>query len=171
MTRFRELTIGAELVAAVMAHSRAELPNEACGLLAGSTATGVARAFHPARNAHASPYRYSLAPEDLVRITFAIETAGDGLLAIVHSHPRSPAEPSQTDLGAARLYPGTPQLIVSLVAERFEESLRAWRIGFERLEELTVRVDQSPGSSSMTSPVARSRSASRRGAPSSPPER
>jgi proteasome lid subunit RPN8/RPN11 len=171
VTGSRELAIGAELLAAVLSHARAELPNEACGLLAGATISGTARAFHPARNAHASPYRYSIEPQDLVRITFDIERAGDGLLAIVHSHPRSPAVPSWTDVRAAQLYPGTPQLIVSLAAERDGEPFRAWRIGPGSMEELTIRIDQPPVSTSMISPVARSRSASKRGAPSSPPDR
>ena len=48
---------------------RAELPNEACGLLSGSAADGLVTTFHPARNMEASPLRYNVHPEDLVRIT------------------------------------------------------------------------------------------------------
>jgi proteasome lid subunit RPN8/RPN11 len=165
-----EIRLGAAVRGQILAHARAALPNEACGLLAGSTATGLARAFHPARNADASPYRYSLDPEDLVRITFAMERAGDELLAIVHSHPRTGAEPSATDRRAAQLYPGTPQLIVSLAAGE-TAALRAWHIGPEVVEELALRVSQPPGSTSVTSPVARSTTTSSRGEPSSPPER
>jgi proteasome lid subunit RPN8/RPN11 len=166
-----ELRLGADVLARILAHARADLPNEACGLLAGTTATGQARAFHPARNADASPYRYALGPDDLVRITFAIERAGDDLLAIVHSHPRTGAEPSATDRRAAQLYPGTPQLIVGLAGPGGGAVLRAWRIGSHALEELPVRLAQLPESTSSTSPVARSTITSRRGDPSSPPER
>lgn len=162
------LRLDAAHAARIVAHARAALPNEACGLLAGSLATGRARDFHPARNADASPYRYRLDPDDLVRITFAIERAGDELLAIVHSHPRSVARPSPSDRRAALLYPGTLQLIVGMAAGG--AVLRAWRIGSERVEEVAVRVDQ-PGSTTLTPPVARSTITSRRGAPSSPPER
>ena len=88
----------------MLAHARAELPNEACGLLSGSLADGAATAFHPARNAEASPLRYSVHPDDLVRIVFAIEDGGDDLVAIFHSHTRSPAIPSATDRRAA-MYP------------------------------------------------------------------
>lgn len=170
MTTAAELRIGADLAARIVDHARAELPNEACGLLAGATASGRARAFHPARNADASPYRYRLEPEDLVRITFAIERAGDELVAIVHSHPRSAAEPSPSDRRAARLYPGTLQLIVSL-ATGGEAGLRAWRIGPDGAQEVVVRVDQVSPSTTLTAPVARSTTTSSRGAPSSPPER
>ena len=143
MTGGNDLRLRPELVTAILAHARAELPNEACGLLAGSTASGRATSFHPARNADASSRRYSLDPDDLVRITFAIERAGHDLLAIVHSHPRTGAEPSATDRRAARLYPGTPQLIVSLAVSRGGSAaapIRAWRIGTDRLEELAVRI-------------------------------
>ena len=57
----------------LMAHARGELPNEACGLLAGSLAAGRANSYHRARNADASPLRYSVHPEDLVRMMYAKE--------------------------------------------------------------------------------------------------
>ena len=69
------LTITRDIAGALMAHARSELPNEACGLLAGDLAAGTATAFHPARNAEASPLRYNVHPDDLVRIVFAIEDA------------------------------------------------------------------------------------------------
>ena len=135
------LRLSAELTEAIVDHARAEMPNEACGLLAGTVATGLAHAFHPARNAHPSPYRYSLDPDDLVRITFAIERAGDELLAIVHSHPRTEPEPSPTDRRAAALYPRTPQVIVGLEDDGdATPRLRAWRIGAGDDEEIAVRI-------------------------------
>ena len=135
------LRLSAEVAQAIVNHARAELPNEACGLLAGSAVSGLARAFHPARNAHASPYRYSLDPDDLVRITFAIERSGDELLAIVHSHPRTDATPSPTDRRAAELYPGTQQVIVGLgEAGPATPRLRAWRIGRGNDREVAVEI-------------------------------
>jgi proteasome lid subunit RPN8/RPN11 len=113
----------------LISHARTELPNEACGLLSGSAADGLATSFHPARNAEASPLRYSVHPEDLVRITFAIEDAGEDLVAIFHSHTRSPAIPSATDRRAA-MYPDAFYLLASLAdaSAPMERALRAWRI-------------------------------------------
>lgn len=123
------LRIAHDLVEAVLAHARAELPNEACGMLAGPAGSGRAQAFHPARNAHASPHRFLLDPEDQVRITYAIERDGHELLAIVHSHPRSAAEPSATDLRDAAAYPGVLHLVASLEGGAGASvALRAWRI-------------------------------------------
>lgn len=166
-----ELWLDADVRARILSHARAQLPNEACGLLGGSLATGTATAFHPARNAHASPYRYALDADDLVRICYAIERAGHELLAIVHSHPRTAAVPSPTDRRTAQLYPGALQLIVGFDGERGAATLRAWRIGPHAAAEVAVRVGQLPEAASMTSPLARSTITSRRGDPSSPPER
>ena len=112
-----------------MRHARAELPNEACGLLSGSLASGRAIRFHPARNVEASPLRYNVHPEDLVRITFAIEDAGEELVAIFHSHTRSAAVPSATDRRTA-MYPDPFYLLASLSDPEAPpaRALRAWRI-------------------------------------------
>lgn len=119
-----------------MHHARAELPNEACGLLSGPLGSGRATRFHPARNAEASPLRYNVHPEDLVRITFAIEDAGEELVAIFHSHTRSAAVPSATDRRTA-MYPDPFYLLASLSEADAPpaRALRAWRLhGGEALE-------------------------------------
>lgn len=112
-----------------MSHARADLPNEAGGLLSGDLRAGTATRYHPARNADASPLRYNLHPEDLVRIVFAIEEAGEDLVAIFHSHPRTAAVPSATDRRTAE-YPGFFYLVATLADPRAPaaRSLRAWRI-------------------------------------------
>jgi proteasome lid subunit RPN8/RPN11 len=113
----------------LMRHARVELPNEACGLLSGSLDTGRATRFHPARNVEASPLRYNVHPDDLVRITFAIEEAGEELVAIFHSHTRSAAIPSATDRRTA-MYPDPFYLLASLADPDAlpARALRAWRI-------------------------------------------
>ena len=135
------LRLSAPLAEMLLAHARAELPNEACGILSGSLADGVATTFHPARNSEASPLRYNVHPEDLVRITFAIEDVGDDLVAIFHSHTRSPAIPSPTDRRAA-MYPDAFYLLASLAdpAAPREQVLRAWRIRDGAVSEAPLRV-------------------------------
>ena len=123
------LTLPSRIADELIAHARAEVPNEACGLVAGDLATGVATAYHPARNADASPYVYTVHPDDLVRIVFAIEDEGRDLLAIFHSHTHTPAVPSPTDRRQAQ-YPDAFYLLVTLMDPGAppSESLRAWRI-------------------------------------------
>ena len=52
-------------------------------------------------------------PGDLFRLTFASDDADEVFWAIVHSHVRSPALPSPTDIGLA-LYPDALYILVSL---------------------------------------------------------
>jgi len=136
------LAIPAAVAAELLAHARAELPNEACGLLSGSFADGRATAFHPTRNAEASPLRYSVHPDDLVRITFAIEDAGEDLVAIFHSHTRSAAVPSATDRRAA-MYPDPFYLLASLAKPDASPAsvLRAWRIFRGEAFEVPLRLE------------------------------
>lgn len=120
---------------AIVAHARAEYPNEACGLIAGTAAAtdgGAPTAWHPTRNRAASPLRYDIHPDDLLRVSLAVDDAGEVIWGIVHSHVRSPARPSPTDVGLA-FYPDALYLLVSLAEAEADPatgapSLRAWRI-------------------------------------------
>jgi proteasome lid subunit RPN8/RPN11 len=135
------LSLPLAVAEALLAHARAELPNEACGLLSGSLADGAATTYHPARNADASPLRYDLHPDDLVRITFGVEDAGEELVAIFHSHTHTPAVPSPTDRRSA-MYPDLFHLVASLadVGAGPEAALRAWRIRDGRSTEVPLRL-------------------------------
>jgi proteasome lid subunit RPN8/RPN11 len=95
-------------------HARTGLPDEACGIVSGADAT--ATRFHPAVNADASPFRYSIDSQDLLRIVTDIDDAEEDLLAIYHSHTRSPAFPSRTDVELA-FWPDAAYLIVSLASD------------------------------------------------------
>jgi [CysO sulfur-carrier protein]-S-L-cysteine hydrolase len=116
------------LVEALVAHARAEDPNEACGLIIGdrpAADSGSALRFEALRNRASSPYRYEIDPDDLLRLTIATDDADEVFWAIVHSHVRSPAYPSPTDVGLA-FYPEALYLLVSLAED--EPSLGAFRI-------------------------------------------
>lgn len=134
------LTVPSDVVESMLAHARSELPNEACGLLAGRASSGVVTAYHPGRNALGSPMRFELDPDDLVRIMFAIEAAGEDLVAIFHSHVRSAAVPSASDAREARYR--VPYLIAGLSppSRPTARALRAWAIGDAGFRELELRV-------------------------------
>jgi proteasome lid subunit RPN8/RPN11 len=121
----------------MVAHARSELPNEACGIF-GGTLDGDLRTFHPALNSDASPYRYNVDPQDLLRITLAIEESGGDVAAIYHSHTMSPASPSRTDMELAT-WPEAAYVIVSLKSDPPE--IRAWRLAESRPpEELPLEI-------------------------------
>jgi proteasome lid subunit RPN8/RPN11 len=122
------VTVPASLVEALVDHARAEDPNEACGLIVGdrpAAAGGRPLRFVATRNKAASPYRYEIHPDDLLRLTIETDDADEVFWAIVHSHVRSPAYPSPTDLGLA-FYPDALYVLVSLAED--EPALGAYRI-------------------------------------------
>lgn len=116
-------------------HARAEYPNEMCGVIVGDAYAadgGRALRWEPARNAEASPLRYAVHPDDLLRLTLETDDADEVFWAIAHSHVRSPAVPSPTDIGVAR-YPDALYVLVSLSDDEADPatgapSTRAWRI-------------------------------------------
>ena len=102
----------------LVAHSRAEDPNEACGLVV--LRDGVAERYERGRNAAASPYRFELSVDpDL----WFLEDDGYEL-AVFHSHPTDSARPSRTDIENVGLWEGRPYFILS----RPTRELAAWRI-------------------------------------------
>jgi proteasome lid subunit RPN8/RPN11 len=115
--------ISRALLDEIVAHARAEAPNECCGMIAAQD--GVAVAVHQARNAAASPLRYEMDGMEQFKIQTAIEDAGLELGAIYHSHTRSAPEPSQTDINLA-FYPEALYVIVGVAGD--EPDIRAWRI-------------------------------------------
>lgn len=111
---------------AVIAHARAELPNECCGLLAGTLdgdAGRVTRHF-PIRNDLASPTEYLTNARDMLDASKAIRAAGTEVLAIYHSHPTSDPVPSRTD--RQRNYWGESVVHVIVGFAGNEPDVRAW---------------------------------------------
>jgi proteasome lid subunit RPN8/RPN11 len=106
-----------------------------CGVIVGDRPAGEggrALRFEPTRNKAASPYRYEVDPDDLLRLTIATDDADEVFWGIVHSHTHTPAVPSPTDLGQA-FYPDSLYLLVTLAddqrdARTGEPGVRAWRI-------------------------------------------
>lgn len=131
----------------IVAHARAGLPNEVCGVVAG--ADGRAARVYPMRNAEESPRVYRFDEREQLRVFTEIEDRGWELLGLFHSHTHTEAYPSPTDRAHAHwkdpvsgeetpAYPGTRYLILSLAGQ--EPVLRAFRFeGGEPVEE-EVRV-------------------------------
>jgi len=120
--------VPAALRAELAEHARAELPNEACGLVVFKD--GVAERFVPGTNAAASPYRFELEVEPEA---WFLEDDGYEL-AVFHSHPSSPPRPSRTDVENIGLWQGKPYLIYSVR----EDLLNAWTIADGAIEPLAL---------------------------------
>ncbi|MGD9874352.1 MAG: Mov34/MPN/PAD-1 family protein [Kiritimatiellia bacterium] len=89
------------------------LPNEACGLLAGSEDRAIKCCV--ITNADASPDHYSMRPEDQFAAIQDMRAAKLKMLAIWHSHPSTPARMSEEDMRLAYT-PDLYYVIVSLAA-------------------------------------------------------
>ena len=125
----------------LVAWARAGCPNEAWGIVAGTApheAGGVPLRFCPMTNAAASPLRYKDDPQEQLRVVLAIDDAGEAIWGIFHSHVRSPAEPSPTDVSLA-FYPDALYLICSL-AEMDAPVIRAWTIRDGAVAEVPLEV-------------------------------
>jgi len=130
---------GAQL-AQILAHARADAPNEACGLLAGTDGRGTH--VLPAANVARDPrVEYLMEPHDQLHHFQAIEDQGVELLGIYHSHPVTPAYPSPTDLSMA-YYPEAVYVIVSLTQSA--PVLRAFRLVDGEVSEVGFRVIPAP---------------------------
>jgi proteasome lid subunit RPN8/RPN11 len=128
--------ISRDLVDEMVAHAREDLPNECCGMIGGrdGTATRVVRV----ENAAASPLRYEMDPQGQFDALKAIEDEGEDLLGIYHSHTRSAAYPSQTDVNQAVAWPEQVYVIVSLAEE--EPDVKAYDLRDLRIADVALDV-------------------------------
>jgi len=115
------ISISTDLLNQIREHGVKDYPYECCGLLLGRfTAEGkTVRQPYPISNAReesAKRNRFLIEPEELMRgERFAREHNLD-VVGFYHSHPDSPAVPSQYDLEHA--WPTYSYIIVSTTAER-----------------------------------------------------
>jgi proteasome lid subunit RPN8/RPN11 len=109
----------------MIAHARAELPNECVGLLAGVMEGGMGRvvARFALVNDAASPVEFLSQPKSMLIAHRAMRDRGLDILAIYHSHPSSHPLPSRIDL--ERNY---SQEVVNFIISLKEEPpmMRGW---------------------------------------------
>ena len=123
---------------AVVAHARRDAPLECCGLLIG-TAGAIEEAI-PAVNLRHSEAVYLIDPAAHFCAIRRARREGRLVLGAYHSHPRSPAVPSPTDVEEAH-DPGLVHVIVSL-ADGGAPDVRAYRLEGHGVEEITLTIDE-----------------------------
>lgn len=143
--------IDKDLLERIVAHARADAPNECCGIVgvetsepkttAGSAGDGRAprRALsvHAATNVAASPLRFEIDGLQVLKIIQQIEAEGLELGAIYHSHTRTEPYPSQTDINFAAGWPGVEWIIVG-VADIARPLVRSYLIDGGKVEEVPI---------------------------------
>jgi proteasome lid subunit RPN8/RPN11 len=109
------ITIGAGIVAAMIAHARDASPDECCGLLLG-TGEEIVASVRTRNVADTPATRFLIDPQEHIAARRDARRRGLEVRGFYHSHPRSPAAPSETDRGEAA-YPDHLYAIVSLAAD------------------------------------------------------
>lgn len=107
------LSIPQTIIDALIAHARQDFPLEACGILGGTD--GEVSAHYPMTNTDQSNEHFTMEPKEQFAVIKDLRGKGLAMLAIYHSHPETPARPSEEDVRLA-LTPDVSYVIISLAA-------------------------------------------------------
>ncbi|MFC9877944.1 Mov34/MPN/PAD-1 family protein [Nocardia salmonicida] len=135
------LVIRADLVDAMVAHARADHPDEACGIIAGPEGSDRPERFVEMVNAERSPTFYRFDSGEQLRVWRAMDDADEVPVVIYHSHTATEAYPSRTDIS----YAAEPDAHYVLVSTRDPQTheLRSYRIVDGEVTEEPVRIVES----------------------------
>jgi proteasome lid subunit RPN8/RPN11 len=119
-----KLRIPEEILDMMIAQARAAVPVEACGILAGKG--DLVEKFYEMTNADNSSDHFTMVPEEQFKVVKDIRSWSGQMLAVHHSHPATPARPSEEDIKLA-VMPGATYVILSL-AKADEPDVKAFNI-------------------------------------------
>src|SRR5690348_9003892 len=132
------LTISRALLDRVIAHARADHPDEACGVIAGPAGSDRPERFIAMTNAERSPTFYRFDSIEQLRVWREMDSRDEGPVVIYHSHTATEAYPSRTDISYAS-EPDAHYLLVS-TKDPDREEIRSFRINDGVVSEEEVQV-------------------------------
>lgn len=130
------MSIPSEMFEEMVAQARAEAPLEACGILAGRAQQ--AEQLYTMNNIDQSAEHFMMDPREQFAVVKDMRARGLHMLAIYHSHPASPARPSDEDVRLA-LTPEVLYVILSL-QNASRPDIKAYRINDGVVTESSVTV-------------------------------
>ncbi len=132
------LTIGRDILGAIIAHARRDHPDEACGIVAGPIDADSPRRHVPMDNAERSSTFYRFDATEQLRVWRDMGDRDEGPVVIYHSHTATEAYPSRTDTSLA----AEPRAHYLLVSTRnpHDTEVRSFRIVEGTVTEEPVRV-------------------------------
>jgi [CysO sulfur-carrier protein]-S-L-cysteine hydrolase len=136
------LTISRSLVDQVIAHARADHPDEACGVIAGPTGSDRPKRFIAMTNAERSPTFYRFDSIEQLRVWREMDERDEEPVVIYHSHTATEPYPSRTDVSYA-MEPTAHYLLVS-TADPVSTEVRSFLIVDGVVTEEQVRVVDDP---------------------------
>jgi len=134
------LPLGDDVREQMIDHAREQFPKECCGMLAGVDGKPVK--VVRATNSEDSEFRYRVDDRELLRFLRDCDDNGWDFLAVYHSHTRSEAYPSPTDVRLATNWPDPYYVLVSL-ADQDNPVVRAFRITDGEISEVPTGDDAS----------------------------
>jgi proteasome lid subunit RPN8/RPN11 len=140
------LTIERAIVDQIVAHARADHPDEACGVVAGAIGSDRPTRFVAMANAERSPTFYRFDSMEQFKVWREMDDRDEEAVVIYHSHTATEAYPSRTDIS----YASEPNAHYVLVSTRDAGTtdFRSYRIvdGEVTEEEVTIVEAQSSDS-------------------------
>ncbi len=132
------LRIPAEMVDEIVAHAKADHPDEACGIIAGPAGSDRPTRLVRMINAERSPTFYRFDSGEQLRLYRELDARDEEVVVVYHSHTATEAYPSRTDVS----YAGEPQAHYVLVSTRAPDTqeFRSYRIvdGVVREEDVEI---------------------------------
>jgi len=117
-------------------HTREDAPDECCGLIGGLDDEAVT--LHRMENTAHSPLRYEMDSKEQLQVYKRILEAGHDIVGIYHSHTKTAAYPSQTDINLASGWPDAVYFIVSL-EDPDEPYVRGFNIRDGQVEDVDIQ--------------------------------
>ncbi len=118
------MLINQSVLSAITEHAKQELPHEACGYLA--ERNGVIEQHYHMTNTDKAADHFSMDPGEQFAAVKEMRRQGQKLAAVYHSHPETPARPSEEDIRLA-YDPGISHVIISLAVPE-SISIKAYKI-------------------------------------------
>ena len=138
------LTIARAHVDAMVAHARADHPDEACGVITGPAGSDTPTRFVAMTNADRSPTFFRFDPTEQLRLYQAMDDADEEIVVVYHSHTATEAYPSRTDISYAS-EPQAHYVLVSTAESGAGEgpvSVRSYRILDGQVSEEELRITE-----------------------------
>jgi [CysO sulfur-carrier protein]-S-L-cysteine hydrolase len=132
------LSIRRELHDKIVAHARADHPDEACGVIAGPAGSDHPDRFIPMMNAERSPTFYRFDSMEQFRVWKEMDDRDEEPVVIYHSHTATEAYPSRTDISYAS-EPNAHYVLVSTRAPGTTD-FRSYRIVDDVVTEEPVEI-------------------------------
>lgn len=126
------LKLRKDLYDKMLKHCEDGLPNESCGLIAGTVDGDVktVEKVYLLTNIDASREHFSMDPKEQLAAVKDARAAGLAMLGNFHSHPESPSRPSEEDKRLA--YDSTAEYLILSLMEPGNPVLKAFGVDAEK---------------------------------------